>query len=40
MDAVPAAAAQRWPGRITERSLADGRPILYFDDQDTPGPVH
>src|SRR5918994_2803478 len=24
MDAVPAAAAQRWPGRITERTLAAG----------------
>ena len=43
MDAVPAAGdgARQWPGRITERTLADGRPILYFDDdQDTPGPVH
>jgi UDPglucose--hexose-1-phosphate uridylyltransferase len=43
MDAVPGAGdgARPWPGRITERTLADGRPILYFDDdQDTPGPVH
>jgi UDPglucose--hexose-1-phosphate uridylyltransferase len=43
MDAVPAAGdgARQWPGRIAERTLADGRPILYFDDdQDTPGPVH
>jgi UDPglucose--hexose-1-phosphate uridylyltransferase len=44
MDAVPtagqAAGAQSWPGQVTERALADGRPILYFDDVATPGPAH
>ncbi|GAA4744931.1 galactose-1-phosphate uridylyltransferase [Modestobacter marinus] len=41
MDAGPMAdGAQRWPGQVTERTLADGRPILYFDDEATAGPVH
>jgi UDPglucose--hexose-1-phosphate uridylyltransferase len=45
MDAVPTAGqaadrAGRWPGQVTERTLADGRPILYFDDVATTGPVH
>ncbi|MEU2347556.1 galactose-1-phosphate uridylyltransferase [Modestobacter sp. NPDC049651] len=31
---------QLWPGQVTERSLADGRPILYFDDERSDGPVH
>ena len=30
----------QWPGQITERTLADGRPIVYFDDEATSGPVH
>ena len=29
-----------WPGRVTARALADGRPVLYFDDRATPGEVH
>ncbi|WP_164700789.1 galactose-1-phosphate uridylyltransferase [Modestobacter sp. KNN46-3] len=41
MDAGPISdRAQRWPGQVTERTLADGRPILYFDDEATAGPVH
>ncbi|MCZ2816507.1 galactose-1-phosphate uridylyltransferase [Modestobacter sp. VKM Ac-2984] len=41
MDAGPIAdRARRWPGQVTERTLADGRPILYFDDEATDGPVH
>lgn len=45
MDAGPTAGqasggSQQWPGRVTERTLADGRPILYFDDRATTGPVH
>jgi UDPglucose--hexose-1-phosphate uridylyltransferase len=45
MDAVPtpgqaADGAHQWPGQVTERTLADGRPVLYFDDVATDGPVH
>src|SRR3954471_18637721 len=44
MDALrterPAGGPQRWPGQVTERTLADGRPVLYFDDVATDGPVH
>src|SRR3954454_5821084 len=45
MDAVPTAeqaagGAYGWPGRVTERRLADGRPVLYFDDEASTGPVH
>ena len=32
--------AERWPGQVTERVLADGRPVLYFDDETTTGPAH
>jgi UDPglucose--hexose-1-phosphate uridylyltransferase len=30
----------QWPGQVTERILADERPVLYFDDESTDGPVH
>src|ERR1700712_3404051 len=44
MDAVPTpgatAGARPWPGQITERALADGRPMFYFDDDVSAGPVH
>jgi UDPglucose--hexose-1-phosphate uridylyltransferase len=30
----------QWPGQVTERTLADGRPIVYFDDEATSGPAH
>ena len=30
----------QWPGQVTERILADGRSLLYFDDESTDGPVH
>ena len=45
MDAVPTAGqvagdSQAWPGQVTERTLADGRPVLYFDDEATGTPVH
>ncbi|MGY1841774.1 MULTISPECIES: galactose-1-phosphate uridylyltransferase [unclassified Modestobacter] len=33
-------APQGWAGQLTERVLADGRPILYFDDERRAGPVH
>jgi UDPglucose--hexose-1-phosphate uridylyltransferase len=33
-------AGQVWPGQVTERVLADGRPVLYFDDRATAGEVH
>ena len=33
-------APQQWPGRVTERALADGRPIFYFDDSAAAGGAH
>jgi UDPglucose--hexose-1-phosphate uridylyltransferase len=36
----PADGADQWPGQVTERVLADGRPVLYFDDLTSTGPVH
>jgi len=42
MDAAPTAGggSARWPGQITQRTLADDRPILYFDDQADPDREH
>ncbi|WP_369135507.1 galactose-1-phosphate uridylyltransferase [Modestobacter sp. I12A-02662] len=33
-------APHHWPGQVTQRAMADGRPIHYFDDEATPEPVH
>src|SRR3954466_11028796 len=33
-------ASLRWPGQVTERALADGRPVLYFDDEASGAPAH
>jgi len=30
----------QWPGQVTEQAMADGRPMFYFDDVVSPGPVH
>jgi UDPglucose--hexose-1-phosphate uridylyltransferase len=35
-----AAGSPGWSGQVTERTMADGRPMFYFDDEATPGPVH
>ena len=36
----PAGAGPAWSGQVTERAMADGRPVSYFDDRVAPGEVH